>query len=119
MKGELTERQAVELHGLLVALRSELEQSLDVSTESAATVDLDQPIGRISRIDALQQQKMVQAQRTRQALRRAQVDQALQLFEDGDYGACRSCDEQIGYRRLHARPESPFCIDCQSASERR
>ena len=40
-------------------------------------------------------------------------------MERGEYGLCRRCDEPIAYRRLKARPESPYCIACQDEIERK
>ena len=44
---------------------------------------------------------------------------ALARIADGEYGACLSCEEPVGYARLKARPETPFCIACQARRERR
>ena len=103
----------------LSKLMEELEQSLLDSRDAAQTVDLEQPIGRLSRMDAIQQQKMVAAGRRNTELRLAQVRNALVLFERDEYGICRKCEEPIRKARLIARPESPFCIGCQQISERR
>ena len=32
---------------------------------------------------------------------------------------CRRCEEPIGYKRLSARPESPYCLDCQDEIDRK
>ena len=102
-----------------MALRDELARVLVDSRSAAQPVDLDEPIGRISRIDAIAQQKMVQASREGMALRANQVRAALDRFEEGSYGACVSCEESVGYARLKARPETPFCIACQTRREQR
>jgi DnaK suppressor protein len=115
---ELTGAQIEELRGELGALKEALERALDGSKEGAQVVSLDQPIGRVSRIDAIQQQKMAEASRRQQELRLGQVKIALGAVERGDYGYCRSCEEPIAYRRLAARPETPFCLRCQGGRER-
>ena len=114
---ELTETQETELREFMSQLLLEQESLLSASSDATATVDLDQPIGRLSRMDALQQQKMAQEQRRRAELRRAQLKQALGWMDEGDYGFCRRCEEPIGYRRLKARPESAFCVGCRSSLE--
>ena len=83
---ELTPQEENDLKELLSSELTELEAILAESSEAIATVDLEQPIGRLSRMDALQQQKMAQEQRRRHELRRAQVKQALGWLEEGDYG---------------------------------
>lgn len=115
---DLTEAEERELAADLKALQDELELYLQSSRGGAAPVDLDEPIGRISRMDAIQQQHMAQATRTRNEARLRQVLAAQSWLRQGEYGRCRKCDDPIGYRRLEARPETPFCVDCQSAFER-
>ena len=73
----------------------------------------------MSRIDAIQQQKMNQATRRRQKFRLQQVKGALQAWERDRYGECRECEEPIAFKRLKARPETPFCLECQAEMERR
>lgn len=87
-----------------------LQETRDSST---ATVVLDQSsVGRLSRMDALQQQAMAQTtrQRAETALRR--IEAALRRCEDGSYGYCLECDEPINERRLELDPAAAFCIAC-------
>jgi len=114
---ELSPPEEEELCKALRSLQEDLQRQLEESGDATATVDLEQPIGRLSRIDALQQQKMAKEQRRRQELRLAQVKQALKVLDDGEYGSCRRCEEPIGYPRLKARPESPFCLECMTSIE--
>ena len=116
---ELTDAQAEELRAALVALEAELSAAVAGSQDAAATVELDAPIGRLSRMDAIQQQKMAEASREGMALRASQARAALSRFAEGQYGECVSCEEPVGYARLRARPEAPFCIACQSSREQR
>lgn len=115
---ELTPAQIEALRAALGALRLELEAALERGESGAAVVSLDQPIGRVSRADALQQQAMAKANRRSAELRLRQVTAALSAVDAGEYGGCRRCDEPIGYRRLESRPETPFCVECQRGTER-
>ena len=116
---DLTPEQSQQLQRELVALQQEIERLLASSRDAAKPVDLEQPIGRVSRIDAIAQQEMAQASRAGMALRAKQVGAALERLAGGSYGACVSCEENVGYARLKARPETPFCLACQSRRERR
>ena len=116
---ELTEAQTATLKTQLLALRVELERHISVGAESAETVDLDAPIGRLTRVDAMQRQQIAAETMRRQGVRLAQVRAALTRVEHGDlYGLCTRCEEPIGLRRLSARPEAPICMDCQRTQER-
>jgi DnaK suppressor protein len=110
----LTEAQQLLLKEELESLRSELEALLVSTREGVRPVDLEQPIGRLSRLDAMQQQQMAQASRSGLEIRLQQVQAALRNEE---YGICKECEEPIGFPRLKARPETPFCRPCQGQLE--
>lgn len=117
---ELTPEQMAELWDDLRALRAELEADLRATSAAARPVEFDQQaIGRVSRIDAIQHQQMARASTERARSRLALVKRALAALDLDDYGRCRRCEEAIGFRRLKARPESPICLRCQAALERR
>ncbi|MCA9510354.1 MAG: TraR/DksA C4-type zinc finger protein [Myxococcota bacterium] len=44
--------------------------------------------------------------------------EALDRIEAGEYGECASCGEEIGLKRLLARPVAELCIDCKSEQEK-
>lgn len=116
---DLTSEQISGLQQDLLQLEQELKNLLLTSTESSRPVELDQPIGRLSRMDALQQQHMAKANRQGHEQRLLQVQSALKAIERDSYGDCRSCEEPVGYARLKARPETPFCLSCQEEREGR
>jgi DnaK suppressor protein len=46
------------------------------------------------------------------------VRAALQRIEDGSYGICLHCEEEISQKRLEAVPWAPYCIRCQEIADR-
>lgn len=46
------------------------------------------------------------------------VRHALARIDDGSYGLCDSCGNEIPFSRLNARPEAPLCIACQTRLEK-
>ena len=116
---ELTPQELEEFQATLLELESELVESLQSTQDSAKAVELDQEaFGRVSRIDAIQQQQMSKAYRERLRTRLQQVRGALSAIERGEYGYCTVCEEPITRDRLAIRPESPVCVECQSRRER-
>ncbi len=113
----LSEIQLDELQEMMRNSCRELEELLASSSESSKPVALDEPIGRLSRMDAMQQQQMAIASRRSQTQRLQLLRNALQAMGRDHYGDCRLCEEPIGYQRLKVRPETPFCLACQSRSE--
>jgi len=45
------------------------------------------------------------------------IDEAIGRIDDGTYGVCESCGEQIGIKRLEARPVTTLCIECKTQQE--
>jgi DnaK suppressor protein len=109
----MTDEQRAQLRADLLALRDTLEAELTHTVEGARPVSLDEPIGRLSRMEAMQQQSMSTAQRTRMRGRLAQVMAALGRLDEGTYGECLRCEEPIAHDRLRIRPEATLCRDCQ------
>lgn len=84
------------------------------------TVALEQnKVGRLSRMDAMQQQEMHKASQSLIRKRLAQIEKALQAVASGDYGFCEACGDEISASRLQVRPESLMCVSCQEKVENR
>lgn len=47
------------------------------------------------------------------------IDKALARIEDGSFGVCEECEEEISVKRLEARPETTLCIRCKEDQERK
>ncbi len=45
------------------------------------------------------------------------IQDAIQRMDDGEYGVCSSCGEEITEKRLIARPVATHCIDCKTEAE--
>ena len=110
----LTPEQREELAALVTKTRTEIEELLSSSRDDSKPVDLGLAIGRLSRVDALQQQEMAAARRRRMETRLEQLRGALGRIANGTYGECLSCGGSIGYARLAIRPEALRCKDCQA-----
>ena len=97
----------------LSARRAELESLSDISADARATVTLDQAsVGRLSRMDALQGQAMAQATERQRTAELARIAAAFQRIEDGEYGACVDCGEDIPDKRLEIDPAASHCVRC-------
>jgi DnaK suppressor protein len=47
----------------------------------------------------------------------AKIQQALRKIEEGVYGECEACGEEISLKRIEARPVAELCIDCKAEQE--
>lgn len=90
-----------------------LERSMAVSDEATATVELDQAaVGRLSRMDSLQNQSMAENLAERERARFAQLRGALERIDEGTYGVCEDCEGAIPPGRLFVFPETTTCGRC-------
>lgn len=97
----------------LLKLREEVETLSTSSAEGRRPVELDQQVqGRLSRMDALQDQQMALAREERRRNEIKRIDAALQRIAEGEFGFCVTCGEDIEPKRLDYDPTLPTCIDC-------
>lgn len=102
---------------------SEIESrlaALDRQTErgksGTAIVTLDQQsVGRLSRMDALQNQAMAKAQNARRAQEMRRLKAALLRLSEGEFGYCESCGDAIAEARLRLDPSAARCMSCASS----
>ena len=70
---------------------------------------------------ATQEEEFTLELRTRDRERKLikKIGSSLDDLDSHDYGFCESCGEDIGIRRLEARPTATLCIDCKELAEKR
>ena len=96
----------------LLILRSEIEEYLRKSADSAAAVEPDKGLGRLSRMEAMQDQQMVLELRRRKKRQLFDVLNALKRIEQSNFGVCIFCGKEISLERLEAFPEVQTCVVC-------
>jgi DnaK suppressor protein len=115
---DLSEIQLSELKGQLLQLKAELGTLIGGQHQKAEPVKLDQQaVGRVSRIDAIQQQEMAKANEQQTIKRLKAINGALKRFDNDEYGDCEQCGEVIRFARLKIKPEAEYCIHCQSTHD--
>jgi len=99
----------------LQSRRTDLEEISKLSEEARATVELDQQaVGRLSRMDSMQQQAMAEAQERQRQRDLLRIEMAERRIKDGDYGYCAECDMEIPDGRLAIDPMAERCVNCAS-----
>jgi DnaK suppressor protein len=90
----------------------EVEKYLESSEDAAAAVEPDKGLGRLSRLEAMQDQQLVMEMRRRKKRQLAEVKSAILRLEMGKYGTCIYCGKEISPERLAAAPEIQTCMSC-------
>ncbi len=97
------------LHARLAAL--DIEDA--AGQQGLKTVALDQQaVGRLSRMDALQNQAMAQASARRRGAERQRIIAALARVAADEYGYCLTCGDAIAPSRLGTDPAIALCATC-------
>lgn len=87
------------------------EDALGAEGQNVVTLD-QQSVGRLSRMDALQGQALAKATAARRSAARARTRAAIARMEEGEFGYCTECGEEIAANRLALDPALPTCISC-------
>ena len=99
----------------LIARAAEIDEEDRAGAEGREPVTLQQDsVGRLSRMDAMQQQAMAKAQERRRAAERTRIAAALERIEEGEWGYCAGCGDEIAPRRLEHDPSIATCLACAS-----
>ncbi|VAW01485.1 hypothetical protein MNBD_ALPHA07-1483 [hydrothermal vent metagenome] len=103
-----------EIYREIILMRlNELNEEDTKGAAGQAIVELDQQsVGRLSRMDALQNQAMANANHNRRQTQKIRLKAALMRMEEGEYGYCEDCDEDIAIKRLEFDPAANKCIQC-------
>ena len=90
----------------------ELEESIKSLRETSKPVSPDRAIGRVTRMDAIQIQKMQEENLKVAQMNIEKLQESIKKADDDSFGQCHYCKEMIGIERLKALPESSMCIKC-------
>jgi len=102
----------------LLTLRQTLREAQETGDTAEETVELDQTrVGRLSRMDAMQAQAMSIETGRRRRQKLLQIEAALRRIDEGEYGYCQECREDIPEPRLTVDPTALLCIECASRKE--
>ncbi|HUW73526.1 MAG TPA: TraR/DksA C4-type zinc finger protein [Methyloceanibacter sp.] len=109
----------VVLRAALVERLESLRAASETTADNRRPVELDQTsVGRVSRMDAMQVQAMAVATDRRRQEEARRVEAAIKRVDEGEYGFCIACGEEIAVKRLAVDPTIPTCIACASGARR-
>ncbi len=109
----MNDSQITHFSNLLNEMRAHLNAQDDIAQDSQKTVVLDQQsVGRLSRMGALQQQAMANAAQARRAQQSQHIDAAFKRIDEGEFGICTSCGEDIPTKRMKLDPTVVSCVTC-------
>ncbi len=82
--------------------------------EMTKPVAPDVAIGRISRMDAINNKSVMEAALREAEAKLKRLEKAISKIDDDDFGICSQCKQPIPFGRLKAMPDSTKCMKCAS-----
>lgn len=114
----MDEEQLAEIRARLLQMRE------DVLAESERAYAASQSLGKDGVPDigdmssnSYNQEILMNLSETQRS-RVRDIDAALERMDQGVYGLCARCEEEIPLRRMEVRPFSRYCVDCKSEVEK-
>ena len=112
----LTEEELWELYTQLVNQREALlESTVKAMNELTEFKDNDPDSLDLAVSQSNRDLSLRFANRERRMLNK--IRHSLQRIQEGEYGVCSECGDEIGFRRLSFRPVATLCIDCKTQQE--
>lgn len=109
----MNETTTEEFRRLIVARLTEIKAEDALGQKGQEIVTLDQQsVGRLSRMDALQNQAMAKATQARRDVEARRLAAALVRIDEGEYGYCEDCGREIPPGRLRLDPAASRCVSC-------
>jgi RNA polymerase-binding transcription factor len=118
----LTPQQSEELKTIVEQRRAALARELGQDFDRMRTDGLDQVVGAVPDPGDESVQSMIQdldqAEASRDLAELRTLDAARARLDEGSYGICSNCGQDIGFERLRANPGAERCIRCQTHFEK-
>ncbi|OGQ07980.1 MAG: RNA polymerase-binding protein DksA [Deltaproteobacteria bacterium RIFCSPLOWO2_12_FULL_40_28] len=102
---------------ILERRKQEILNQAEITKEKGMAFDPDDLPDEVDLASSEADQSMNLRLRDRERVLLKKIDKALKKIEDGEYGICESCSEEIGVKRLEARPVTDLCIRCKEEQE--
>lgn len=102
----------------LTARLEEIRKTAEVTKEQGLGFSQEDLPDEVDLASSESDQSMNLRLRDRERILFRKIQKALKKIEAGDFGFCERCGEEIGLKRLEARPVTDLCIRCKEEEER-
>jgi len=112
-------KDLIKLKKILLAERARLLNTATSSRKADFSIQADDLADEADLTSVELTQGVIFTLREKEQRTLAEIDEALQRMEEGSYGQCEDCDEQIGLKRLEIFPTARLCITHQEEAEKK
>src|SRR5215213_10463857 len=114
----MTKVQLKKFREMLEAKREEIIRRAQQTLDQDMALDTDDLPDEMDLASSEYLQSFTFRLRGREKVFLDKIEKALRKIEDGSFGVCEECGEEISIKRLEARPETTLCIRCKEDQER-
>jgi DnaK suppressor protein len=114
----MNKKDAKKFKEILESRKEEITSQAVQTKEKGMTFDPDDLPDEVDLASSEADQSMNLRLRDRERILLKKIEKALVKIEKGDYGICEKCGEEIGVKRLEARPVTDLCIQCKEEEEK-
>ena len=114
-----SELSSANIFALVMDLRDRFQSEIDKTSRKIAQYkDMTQPvapddaIGRVSRMDAINNKGVMEAALRKARQRLEGLQRHLERLETDEFGRCIKCHSEIPIERIFMAPQSSFCVNC-------
>ncbi len=116
-KTKLTERESV-IHVIKQDLLSQRGSLLKEAEETLSTLPSDLNFPDMGdQATAETDRNFILRLRDRERMLLKKIEETIERIDSADYGICEECGNEIGTKRLEARPVATHCIECKTRQE--
>lgn len=110
----MTKTEIAKYKKILETKRDELEQIV----RNREAITIEKSADALDEVQHASERELAIRNLDRESNLLRQVRQALRRVEDGSFGICLHCEEEISPKRIAAVPWTPYCIQCQEQADR-
>jgi len=115
---DVNKTQLKKFKALLIEKRDEIVKKAKQTLEEDMTLDANDLPDEMDLASSEYLQSFTFRLRGREKSFLDKINKALVKIDDGSFGVCEECGEEISVKRLEARPETTLCIKCKEDQER-
>ncbi|PIR20102.1 MAG: RNA polymerase-binding protein DksA [Deltaproteobacteria bacterium CG11_big_fil_rev_8_21_14_0_20_47_16] len=104
---------------MLTERSEQILESLNATKDATRVVDPSDLPDEVDQASSEADQSMQLRLRDRENVLLKKILKTIQKIDDGDFGICEKCGDDIDIKRLEARPVTDLCIRCKEEEERR
>ncbi len=117
IKFSMNDLERAEIKKIIEAQIGKISEEIKGLEESTRPIPPDNAIGRLTRMEAINEKSIFEANLRQAKLRLERLKAALNRVYSENFGECFKCEEPIPMNRLRVLPESTICVNCLNSDD--